>query len=159
MAARGPLAMGVALLAVSAVAAWQVSIIPQAPGFNVVGPSEMPIAMVGLLSALAALYFLLALTGKAPDATQDEWDSALPGASARTSFMLLGLVIMMILIPLAGIGIAGLATFVCVARAFDSRRLARDVIVGLCVSFVIWFVFSQWLGVQLGPYARFIPWP
>ncbi len=159
MTARGPIAMGVGLLAVAAVAAWQVSIIPEAPGFNVVGPSEMPIAMTGLFSMLAALYFFLAVAGKAPDATQDEWDSALPGAPARTAFMVLGLVAMMILIPLAGIGIAGIAAFVCVARAFDSRRLVRDLIVGLCVSFVIWFVFSQWLGVQLGPFARFIPWP
>jgi putative tricarboxylic transport membrane protein len=159
MPARGPLAMAGTLLAVAAVAAWQVSIMPEAPGFNVVGPSVMPMTMVGLLSVLAALYFLLALTGKAPDAIEDEWESALPGASTRTFVMLLGLALMMILIPLAGIGIAGLATFVCVARAFGSRRLVRDVLVGLCVSFAIWFVFSQWLGVQLGPYARFIPWP
>ena len=46
-----------------------------------------------------------------------------------------------------------------VLRPLPGLPVVRDLIVGLCVSFVIWFVFSQWLGVQLGPFARFIPWP
>lgn len=151
--------MGSALLGVAVVAAWQVTIIPEAPGFNTVGPREMPIFMVSLFSLLAIVYFVQALTGKAPDATEDQWDKALPGATARAGFILLGLAAMLILLPLAGIGVGALAAFVCVARAFDSRRPLRDLLIGVVVTFVIWYVFSQWLGVQLGPYARFIPWP
>jgi putative tricarboxylic transport membrane protein len=117
----------------------------------------MPAALVVLLGVLAVAYLHQALTGRASDAAHDPDESPLPGRRARFLYLVAGLAVMLLLTPLAGIGPACVAAFVLVARAFDSRRLLRDVLVACVFVFVIWYVFDRLLGVQLGPFTSLIP--
>jgi putative tricarboxylic transport membrane protein len=147
--------MGLVLVALAAVAAWQVEVIPDPPAFAAVGPAVMPRALVAVLAVLAVLYLALSLLGRSDDAVEDEHESPLPGRHVRVLWMTVGLAALLALTPMLGIGLASVIAFVCIAHAFDSRRWARDVIVALLFSFAIWYLFDRQLGVQLGPFLPF----
>ncbi|MBN9425285.1 MAG: tripartite tricarboxylate transporter TctB family protein, partial [Burkholderiales bacterium] len=83
----------------------------------------------------------------------DPEEAPLAGGPGRVVWMVAGLAAMILFTPVFGIGIACVLAFVLVARAFDSRRWLRDLVVGLIFVFVVWYVFDQLLGVQLGPFA------
>jgi len=151
--------MAVALLAVAAVAGWQLLLMPEPPAHAEVGPRAMPGALVVVLGALAIAYLLGALRGRQVDLLDDPAGSPLPGAGRRVALLALGLAAILVLTPAAGIGTACMLAFVLVARAFGSRRILRDLIAGLVCVFAIWFVFDRLLGVQLGRFATFVPWP
>ena len=156
---RGALAMAGLLLACVALAAWQVGSIPEASFAVGAGPRAMPAALVALLGALALAYGWQALRGRCEDARNDPEQTPLPGAAVRLAAIVAGLAAMLLVIPLAGIGPACMAAFVLVARAFGSRRLLRDLLVGGAFVFVLWFGFDRLLGVQLGAFVAFPPWP
>lgn len=153
---RGAIAFALALGALVAVAAWQVTVIPAPPAFTSVGPSVMPATVVIVLAVLVLGYLVQSLRGGSPDMLHDETEGPLPGRARRLGWLLLGLAAMLTLTPFAGIGAAGIVSFVLIARAFDSRRWLRDLIVAVAVSFSLWFLFDRLLGVQLGPFFRLI---
>lgn len=152
----GPVCMGLALVVLVAVGAWQVEVIPDPPAFAAVGPAVMPRALVIVLGVLAVLYLIFSLLGRSGDAVDDPHESPLPGRHARVAWMVGGLAALLALTPMLGIGLAGVVSFVFIARAFDSRRWARDLIVALLFSFAIWYLFDRQLGVQLGPFVPFL---
>jgi putative tricarboxylic transport membrane protein len=153
---RGAVGFAVALACVIAVAAWQVTVIPSPPAFTAVGPSVMPGAVVVVLGLLVLVYLVQSLRGLSPDKLHDHVEGPLPGRLGRTAWLACGLLALLLLTPLAGIGIAGIAAFQLIARAFDSRRWLRDLIVGVATSFALWYLFDRLLGVQLGPFFRLI---
>jgi putative tricarboxylic transport membrane protein len=155
----GSLAMAVALLAGVAVAAWQVTLIPEAAFAIGAGPRAMPIGLVALLAVLGLAYLAQALRGRCADARNDPREGPLPGAGARLAALAAGLAAILVATPLAGIGPACVAGFWLVARAFGSRRWGRDLLVGGIFVLVLWLVFVRLLGVQLGPFVAGVPWP
>ncbi|GIX23827.1 MULTISPECIES: tripartite tricarboxylate transporter TctB family protein [Caldimonas] len=155
----GPIGMGLALLAVVGVAAWQVGRIPEAPVFAAVGPAVMPRILVAALAVLSVLYLAMSLQGRSSDVLLDEHESPLPGQHRRVAWLVGGLAALLGLTPVVGIGLAGVLAFVGIARAFDSARWGRDLCVGGCVSLAVWILFDRLLGVSLGRFANFLPWP
>jgi putative tricarboxylic transport membrane protein len=153
---RGAVAFSAALIAVAAIAAWQVSVIPAPPAFTTVGPSVMPSALVVVLALIAVLYLVQSVRGASPDVLHDPEEGPLPGRRGRTAWLAGGLAALLLLIPTAGIGVAGIVSFLLIARAFDSRRLLRDLLVGVGASFSLWYLFDRLLGVQIGPFATFL---
>lgn len=158
-ARRGPVALAVSLLAVIAVAAWQVALIPDPTQGIGVGPRALPAALVGLLAVLGVAYLWGALRGRHADLRDEPAESPLPGAGRRVVLLSSGLAAILALTPVAGIGVACSLAFALVASAFGSRRPAHDLLVGVVFVFVAWFVFDRLLGVQLGRFASFVPWP
>jgi putative tricarboxylic transport membrane protein len=55
----------------------------------------------------------------------------------------------MALIGWAGFVVAGTVLFICVARGFGSRRLARDVAIALVFTLAIYLFFVKLLNVGL----------
>lgn len=155
----GPVCMGLALLALVALATWQVGLIPEPPVFAVVGPAVMPRILVVALAGLSVVYLVMSLLGRSSDVMLDEHESPLPGRHKRVAWMIAGLAALLGLTPVLGIGLAGVIAFVSIARAFDSGRWGRDLLVGAIVSFAVWGLFDRLLGVQLGRFASFLPWP
>lgn len=151
---RGPVVFALALLGLTGVAAWQVWLIPSPPAFTAVGPSVMPAAAVGLLGALALGYLVQGLRGSNPDLRDDPEEGALPRSGQRSVWLLGGLAAMLVLLPFVGVGAAGIVSFVLVAQSFESRRPLRDLLVAALVSFALWYLFDQLLGVKLGPFAK-----
>ncbi|MGD9943148.1 MAG: tripartite tricarboxylate transporter TctB family protein [Burkholderiaceae bacterium] len=150
---RGARLMALALVAVVLVAAWQAWLIPQPPALAEVGPREMPIALVAALAIAVLVYLRQAWRGEAPDTLHQPDEAPLPGGRGRVVWIVAGLAAILLLTPVLGIGAAAVAAFVLVARAFDSRRWLRDLIVALIFVFAVWYVFDRLLGVQLGPFV------
>lgn len=156
---RGTLAMAAALLAIAAVAAWQLLLMPEPPAHAEVGPRTLPTTLFAALVALALAYALGALRGRQIDLLNDPIESPTPGGWRRVALLSLGLAAILALTPVAGIGAACTLAFVLVARAFGSRRMLRDLLTGAIFVFAVWFVFDRLLGVQLGRFATLVPWP
>lgn len=151
---RGAVGTAIALLAVVAVAAWQVAVIPQPTTYSVVGPSAMPAALVALIGVLAVAYLVQSLRGRSADVLDEPHEAPLPGQGRRVGLMVAGLAALMLLTRWIGIGAASVVCFVLIARAFDSRRWLRDLVAGILAALVMWYLFDRLLGVQLGPFVR-----
>lgn len=152
---RGAVGTAIVLLVVIALAGWQVALIPESTTFSVVGPSAMPGALVALIGVLGIAYLVQSLRGRSADVLDDPHETPLPGQGRRVALMVAGLAALLLLTPWIGIGAASVVCFVFIARAFDSRRWLRDVVVGILAALVMWYLFDQLLGVQLGPFIRF----
>jgi putative tricarboxylic transport membrane protein len=140
------LALGISALGVFL--AIQTAGIEVSPTYARVGPRVFPwvvsFVLIGLGLWLAA----------------DVLRAGKPGgeAAARTAEALdwnafltigLGLVLHMALIGRAGFVIASTVLFVCVARAFDSRKLARNAAIGAALSLIVYVGFQYGLGLDL----------
>ena len=61
-----------------------------------------------------------------------------------------GLALNVALIGVLGFVLASTILFVCVARAFGSRRPARDAAIAILFSFVTYIGFDRVLGISIG---------
>jgi putative tricarboxylic transport membrane protein len=100
----------------------------------------------GGLAICGALLLLTAFRGGWQEA--DERQVALDWHAL--AWLAVGLTLNVTLIGLIGFTLASTLMFACVARAFGSRKLLRDVGIGLAVSLAAYFGFSRALGVTLG---------
>jgi len=145
------LAIGAALLVLGIFVAAIAARMPATGGFSGVGPAAMPkIVATGLI--VVGLWLLAeSLTGgwrrREPDDPTVRGEHAFfaPGFAWISA----GLVAQMALIHSAGFVIAAAALFVCVARGFGSRRLARDAAIGTLLSLAIFGFFVKFLNVNL----------
>ncbi len=74
--------------------------------------------------------------------------------AASLALMAIALVVSVVLMNVAGFLLSSTVTFALAARAFGSRRIARDVIAGAVLSAIIYVAFTRGLGVTL-PQAPF----
>lgn len=143
------------LMAVCAVAAWQVTVIPVSLMQMTVGPVLAPAAIVAALSLVALLYGISAWRGHQTDLSQEAGQEPLPGANTRLLSLLAGgLVFMLLVIPLGFVLPAALCGM-CIARAFDAPFNAKSALICGLIATVFWVVFARLLGVGLGPA---LPW-
>lgn len=143
------------LMALCAVAAWQVTVIPASLMQMTVGPVLAPTAIVAGLSGVAILYGISAWRGHQVDLSQEAGQEPLPGANARLLSLLGGgLVFMTLVIPLGFVLPAALSGM-CIARAFDAPFNAKSALICGLIATVFWVVFARLLGVGLGPALPF----
>lgn len=149
------LRLALILLALCAVAAWQVTVIPASLMQMTVGPVLAPAAIVAGLSLVAALYGISAWRGRQVDLSQEPGQEPLPGANGRLLSLLGGgLVFMALVIPL-GFVLPAAVCGMCIARAFDAPFNAKSALICGLIATVFWVVFARLLGVGLGPA---LPW-
>lgn len=134
----GVLALGLGAAAVTAT-------LPSEGGYAGVGPNFFPALVSGGLVVLGLWLGLEALTGG--------WRNRSPSIDVFVPrpflWVSVGLFAHMALIGWAGFVVAGSVLFVCVARAFESRRLVRDLVVALVLTHAIYFFFVKLLNVNL----------
>jgi putative tricarboxylic transport membrane protein len=139
-------ALAVAVLLLGFVLLSGISSIDVGAGYDRVGPRSFPFLVAASLiilgAALGALTFRKRLGERA----------AKPSLN-RTSatFVLLTLALYVALLQPAGFVVASSMQFYLIARAFGSRTAIRDVLVAIAFSIVLFFVFSNGLGLQLPP--------
>jgi putative tricarboxylic transport membrane protein len=122
---------------------------PEASGYAGIGPAFVPFIVAAFLAILGATLLYQTLTGgfrrfelasaeleQAPDRAGAIWLSA-------------GILAMAALIRPLGFPIAAITLFVLVARAFGSRRIGRDVVIGAALVFPIFWLFTLVLDVNL----------
>ncbi len=146
-----PLRVALALLLVCAVAAWQVSVIPQSLMEMTVGASLVPAGVVAGLSLAGACYALSAWRGRQPDESLNPEQTALPGSLARLLSLLAGGALFMLLVVPLGFVLAAALCGMCIARAFDAPLGGKSLLICGAIAAVFWLVFARLLGVGLGP--------
>lgn len=145
---RSEFALSLALLLVAVGVAWLVWRLPEAPGYSQVGPKVVPaIAAAGLLSA-AFVLLLQAARGGFRNRAVEHGD---PFDAESFSWLAVGLSAQMALIGVIGFVPAAAVLFVCTARGLGSRRVWRDLGVGLMLAGGLYALFTGVLGLSLGP--------
>lgn len=140
----GVLALGIAVAAVTAT-------LPSEGGYAGIGPNFIPAVVAGGIILLGAWLAFEAFTGGWRNAVPD--DAAARGEhafhGAAFGWISAGLFVHMALIGWTGFVVAGVVLFACVARGFGSRRIARDLALGLGLSIAIYAFFVKLLNVNL----------
>ena len=124
--------------------------LPQAATYAVVGPGLFPAVIGSGLVVLGALLLAAVARGErfVPQETEDADASRRPSRAALWTTMAAGVVPIFLIRPL-GFPIAAAITFALTARAFGSRRLLLDLVVGALLGVACWLLFSRLLGLSL----------
>lgn len=111
--------------------------------FGLVGPQAFPIVVALLLGVVGLVLLADALTGK--------WQNEEIGGHQIRPLMFIGggLLAEILFIQPLGFVIASSILFLCVARAFGSRRPLRDVTAALGLTIVTYLLFTRLLLLNL----------
>jgi putative tricarboxylic transport membrane protein len=146
----GPdLAVGGFVLLLGLLALWQTGVIPASPIYAQVGPKAVPYVVAAGLLALGAGLVATALRGGWSHSLE-EVREAPPTNWRALGLLLAGLAANLVLIGPLGFSLAASAQFVLVAAAFGSRHLLRDLVLALVLTLLVWFLFVELLGVNIG---------
>ncbi|MEV4574545.1 tripartite tricarboxylate transporter TctB family protein [Nonomuraea jabiensis] len=147
-------------LAAAVVVLAQAFAIQQGEGYQAVGPRAFPLLVGAGLAVVSVIGVVQAFRpgtrapatavdagvpedGGGEAAEKPHWPSVLLLIGSLAAYALL-------LVP-AGYWQATTAFFVAVARVLGSRRLVRDVLVGLALALATYFLFDRLLGITLPP--------
>lgn len=133
------------------------------------GPDAFPKAIGFGLLLLASIYAFQAFKAQAPDKAKTaniERRAAIIGAEDKVEgatdlrtmgFMLVILVLYALLFERLGYALATFLAFTTGCLYLDRRHWVRDTIIAVLASFVLQYIFSHWLRVQLptGPLSYF----
>lgn len=114
------------------------------------GPRMLPALTAGFLLVLAMGFTQAAWQGRVPDAANNPEEAPDPGGLRRVAWLVAGLALLFGLLAYTGVGPAGAFAFVFFSRAFGSQSLPRALLIGTCLTLVIWALLDLLLGVQLG---------
>lgn len=136
--------VGVAVLVLAAIVAWQTTIIPENAIYAKVGPKAFPWLSAGLLALMGALLVVEGLRGgwdhdRSPDI---DW--------ASLGWLGLGLVLNVLLISRIGFILSAIILFVCTARAFGSTNILRDALIAAILALTAYVGFDRVLGYKIG---------
>lgn len=149
----GEVAIGAAVLALGLAFGFAAWTMPAGGGYVTVGPQVFPAIVAAGLIVCGALLVFQALAGGFRNRAIEDTDPFDPRAFAWVSA---GVVVQMLVIGTVGFVIASTVLFLAIARGFGSRRLVRDAIYGAVISIALYLLFTEVLGLALGP--RFSSW-
>ena len=139
--------LGLAVILLGAVCLYASSSLSLSAQYAGIGPGLF-VALVGL--GLVALGVLLLGQMARGTAFDDEERAQDPGMDKRAFFtVLLASAVPALAMQRLGLPLTAAMAFMLVARAFGSPRIVLDLISGLVLGSVCWFMFSK-LGLQLG---------
>lgn len=147
------LAIGVGVIAISAVLAVGAFRFPPEMGFVILGAHVYPYGVAVFLGVVGLLLCYQAVTGGFRELADHSAESAqaLPGGKAGAAWVTAGLVGVAVLINLIGFVLAAGLLFACSARGFGSRRPVKDLAIGIALTLPIYWLFNAGLGVSLPP--------
>ncbi len=118
--------------------------------YAVVGPALFPALTGAGLVVLGALLLVAVARGERfePQETEDADAGRRPSRAAFWTTVIAGAVPIVVVRPL-GFPVAAALTFALTARAFGSRRLPLDLLVGFLLGVACWLLFSRLLGLSL----------
>lgn len=147
----GELLLGVAVAIFGVAVVWQTFQIRITPAYSLVGPRVVPL-IVGIGLVLAGLW----LAGEAamgrtasPTTEAEDADPTLPTDWRAVGLLTAALILYLVLIEPAGFIIASAVLFVSAAFAMGSRRLVRNLAVGVVMAAVLYLAFTAGLGLRL----------
>ena len=137
-------ALGLGVLALAAVVAWQTTVIPENAIYARVGPKAFPWLTVVLLVVMGALLTVQGLSGgwEHDDTGDTDWGSL--------GWLVAGLIVNVATIGTLGFVIASTILFTCTARAFGSTQPLRDALIGFLMAAIAYVGFDRVLGYKIG---------
>jgi putative tricarboxylic transport membrane protein len=145
------IALSLGVLALGAGVAGLTATLPSEGGYAGIGPNFVPAIVGAGLLLLGAWLGYEALTGgwrgAPPEDARSRGEHDFDGAAF--GWITAALAAHMALIGSAGFVVAVAALFAGVARGFGSRRIARDVALGLALSLAVYLFFVKLLNVNL----------
>jgi putative tricarboxylic transport membrane protein len=142
---RERILLGLGLLALAGILAWQTTLIPAGGEYARVGPSVAPWLVTALLALLGIAFIGAELLGRGV---------ALPvhGKADRPALLWVAgaLLLNLALIDSAGFIVAATVLFAVTARGFGSLRPIRDTSVGLMLASSAYLAFDRLLGYRIG---------
>ena len=115
-----------------------------------IGPKVIPYAIGGAMVVLAVWLAVDVLRGGRGEQEGGEDVDLSAGSDWRTLGLLFGaFVANIVLIERAGWPVSGAVLFFGSAYALGSRRIVRDVVLGLALSIGSWYLFVLGLGIEL----------
>jgi putative tricarboxylic transport membrane protein len=130
---------------------WQATLIRLSPTYSKVGPRVIPYIVGAGLVIVGIWLAYEALTGHASAGTaeSEDADPTLPTDWRTVGLLALALLAYLVLIERAGFIFASTTLFVMAAFAMGSRRLARDIAIGIVMATTLYLIFSRGLGLSL----------
>jgi|GEM_PF-271359 len=149
-----PYWIGLGVMAMGAVWLWGALGLRQGARYSAIGPGLFVTIIGGGLIVLGLLLIIQIARGERFE-PQDAEDAAANAPMDKLAFALavLAAALPIVLMRPLGMPLTAALSFVLVCRAFGSRRLVLDIVTGLILCSVAWFLFTR-LGLQLG---RFFP--
>jgi putative tricarboxylic transport membrane protein len=142
---RAEVALSLGVIALGIGVAGVTATLPSEGGYAGIGPNFIPAVLAAGIIVLGVWLAVEAFTGGWRKAPEHE------PVFERKPFLWVsaGLFAHMALIGWAGFILAGIVLFVCVARGFGSRRIVRDISIGLVFTLGIHLFFVKLLNVNL----------
>lgn len=149
----GELAISLGLVALGSFVIYETQSIAETQGYAQIGPRLFPYLIGVGLTLCGAVLGWHAISGGWRHVPLDEAHEA-PDWMAF-GVISAGVVLHMLVIGWAGFIIASTLLFVLIARGFGSRKPVRDAIIAVVLAFVVFFLFTKGLGLNLpkGPFA------
>jgi putative tricarboxylic transport membrane protein len=148
--AAGPLAVAAGVVGLGLVLLVGAFRISGEAAYAGVGPRAFPLVIGGALTLLGLVLAVALFRGLviAPESGEDV-DASLEADLRPIGWIVAGLALAVFLLERAGFPITAALLFTVTARAFGSRRLLRDAVLGLVVATATYLVFARGLGVSL----------
>ncbi len=140
-------ATGAGLVALGAAMAWGAMGFRADASYSGIGPAFYPGAVAGLLALCGLALIREAMTGGYRNLAPPS--PALPGAWRGFALVSGAVLASAFLITRAGFPVTCALLFAVVARAFGSRRPARDLALGAVISLLLHWTFAKGLGLML----------
>lgn len=146
----GSLLMGVGVLALGIYFTYGAFSIKVATSYARVGPRVFPYLVAAGFLICGVLLVVQALRGKvAPPDEGEDVDLSAPTDFRAIGILVIVLVVYVLVLERLGFALSSAILFWGVAFAFGSRQYGRDALVGIVLSFVVYFAFSRLLGLTL----------
>lgn len=143
----GELAISLGLVALGSFVIYETQSIAETQGYAQIGPRLFPYLIGVGLTLCGAVLGWHAISGGWRHVPLDEAHEA-PDWMAF-GIISAGVVLHMLVIGWAGFIIASTLLFVLIARGFGSRKPVRDAIIAVVLAFVVFFLFTKGLGLNL----------
>jgi len=138
----GGILLGISIFGLGIVVAIGTWMMPDPPMASAVGPKDFPVLIAGGLLIIGGLLLREAFVGQAEDeAVELDWKAI--------GLVLSALLVQLLLLGLLGWIPATAFLFMMTARAFGSRRLWVDMLIGVVLAAIIFVVFDYGLDLDL----------
>jgi putative tricarboxylic transport membrane protein len=143
--AKGDLGIAIGVIFLGLISGWQTTLIPQS-AYASVGPRAFAWATSVMLVGMGLLLIKDALMGGWSRETDDFGEVDWQGGG----WLVAGLIANVALIETLGFILTSTLLFICTAKAFGSRKLTRDALIGFALAFVAYVGFDRVLGYKIG---------
>lgn len=145
----GPRIVAVLILAFGVVTAYQTVQLGAEEGYGPAGPAFFPLVISAGLLLFGSLFLLQTLVRPDPALREHVAEEESATHWSTVGLLVVALLAYAFLLDPLGYPIATILFFVAVTRVLGSRRFARDVVVAVVASLVLYFGFTEVLGVRL----------